>query len=301
VDRLGFRLLAALPVAAVALAGLACEVTVSGGPYSVHEERRFPVTGAPDLRLATFDGSIVVRSWDRNEVLVDVERQASDKARAGAIRVSAAQSGNAVTVEVLGPNNPQAALGFGVRPSARLVVSVPAQTNLVARTGDGSITVERVTGRIDLDSGDGSLRGIELSGSVRARTADGSIHFDRVSGAFDLDSGDGGVRLTGRLQSVRLHTGDGLVEVRATEGSSMTDDWEIDTGDGSLRVELPASFGAMLDARTGDGAVRVRGFGEPPSTGRHRGENRELKLQLGSGGRLLRLRTNSGSISVRTL
>ena len=288
-------------VAAAALFGSACEITVDAGRYSAHEDKRFQVTGTPDLSLATFDGSVEVRSWDRSEVLVEIEKRASDQSQAEAIRVSAEQSGNTITLEVRKPDGPQASLGFRVSPSARIVASVPAHCNLVVRSEDGSIRIERVQGKIDLRSGDGSLTGIDLSGTIRAHTGDGSMRFDNMSGALDLDSGDGGARVSGRLQAVKLKTGDGSVEVRAVDGSVMTDDWEVRTGDGGVRLELPASFGAVLDAETGDGTVRVRGFGEPTSTGREGASRGEMKRQLGSGGKLLRLRSNSGSILVRTI
>ncbi len=297
-----FHWLASLAVVAfAAFAGSACEITVDAGPYSAHEDKRFQVTGTPDLSLMTFDGSIEVRSWDRPEVLVEIEKRASDKTQAEAIRVSAEQSGNTITLQVRKPDGPQASFGFRVSPSARIVASVPAHCNLVVRSEDGSIRIERVEGKIDLNSGDGSLTGIDLTGSVRAHTGDGSMRFDNVKGSLDVDSGDGGARVSGRLQMVRLKTGDGSVEVRAAEGSAMTDDWEIRTGDGGLRLELPPSFGAMLDAETGDGTVHVRGFGEPAAGGKE-GEGRgELRRPLGSGGKLLRLRSNSGTIVIKTL
>jgi hypothetical protein len=288
-------------VAAAALFGSACEITVDAGPYSAHEDKRFQVTGTPDLSLATFDGSVEVRSWDRAEVLVEIQKRASDKTHAEAIRVSAEQSGNKITLEVHKPDGPQAGFAFRVSPSARIVASVPASCNLTVRSEDGSIRIERVQGKIDMRSGDGSLTGIDLTGSVRAHTGDGSMRFDNVSGALDLDSGDGGARVSGRLQSVKLRTGDGSVELRVLDGSAMTDDWEVRTGDGGLRLELPTLFGAVLDAETGDGTVRVRGFGEPASAGREGASRGELKRQLGIGGKLLRLRSNSGSITVKTL
>jgi hypothetical protein len=269
-------------VAAAALFGSACEITVDAGPYSAHEDKRFQVTGTPDVSLTTFDGSVEVRSWDRSEVLVEIEKRASDKAQAEAIRVSAEQTGNTIILEVRKPDGPQARLGFRASPSARIVASVPAHCNLIVRSRDGSIRVERVEGKIDLRSGDGSLTGIDLAGSVRAHTGDGA-------------------RVSGRLQSVKLRTGDGSVEVRVQDGSAMTDDWEVRTGDGGVRLDLPVSFGAVLDAETGDGTVRVRGFGEPTSAAREGASRGELKRQLGSGGKLLRLRSNSGSIVVRTL
>jgi DUF4097 and DUF4098 domain-containing protein YvlB len=287
-------------LAAAVVLGSACEITVDAGPYSAHEEKRFQVAGTPDLSLTTFDGSVEVRSWDRAEVLVEIEKRASDKTVAESIRVSAEQSGKAITIDVKRPDGVQAVFGFRVSPSARIVASVPRHCNLVVRSDDGSIRVERVDGRIALNSRDGSLRGIDLSGTIVARTGDGSMRFEDVSGALDLESGDGGARVSGRLQAVKLKTGDGSVEVRATDGSAMTDEWEIRTGDGGLRLELPDAFNANLDASTSDGSVRVVGFGEPTRAGRDGSSHGDLKRQLGAGGKLLRLRSNSGSITVKT-
>jgi len=287
--------------AAAALLTSACDITVDAGPYSVHEEKRFKVTGTADLSLTTFDGSMEIRSWDRAEVLIEVEKRASDKALAEAITVRAEQSGNTITIEVKKPDGSGPTLGFRVSPSARIVASVPRRCNIVARSEDGSMNIERVDGQIELHTGDGSVKGVDIAGTLRVHTGDGSLRFDDVSGSLDLESGDGGARVSGKLQSLKLKTGDGSVEVRADEGSSMASDWEIRTGDGGLRLELPADFAASLDATTGDGAVRVRGFGEPTTGGRDEEHARELKRPLGSGGKLLRLRSNSGTIVVKTL
>jgi DUF4097 and DUF4098 domain-containing protein YvlB len=286
--------------AAATLLTSACEVTVDAGPYSVHEEKRFAVTGTPELSLSTFDGTIEIRSWDRPEVLIEIVKRAADRTLAEAIKVEAGQSGSAITIDVVQPDGNQPAFGFKVSPSARIVASVPRRCNVVARSGDGSITIERVEGRIELRTGDGSVHGVDVGGELRVHTADGSLRFDDVSGSLDLESGDGGARVSGTLQALTLKTGDGSVDVRAEEGSSMTGDWEIRTGDGGLRLELPANFNANLDASTGDGAVRVRGFGDLTVEGRD-GGSRELKRPLGSGGRRLRLRSESGTITIKTI
>jgi DUF4097 and DUF4098 domain-containing protein YvlB len=291
----GFR-----AVAAAVLLSAACEVTVDSGPYTVHEEKRFRVTGITTLSLTTFDGSLEVRSWDRDEVLIEVEKRGPDKEQAEAIQVRAEQAGSTITIDVKRPDGRQRPFGIKASPSARIVASVPRSCNLVARSGDGSIRVERVTGKIELRTADGGVRGIDLAGSLVVHTGSGSLRFDDVEGTVDLESGDGGARLTGKLQAVRVRTGDGSVEVRADEGSAMSSEWEIRTGDGGLRIELPAGFSANLDASTGDGVVRLRGFGEPDAPGR-RERTSSVQRSLNSGGRVIRLRSDSGSITVKTL
>jgi hypothetical protein len=290
-----------LAVAAAALLASGCEITMDAGPYSVHEEKRFAVTGTPDLSLTTFDGSVEIRSWDRPEVLVQVEKRGADKVMADAIKVRTEQSGTTISVEVKKPDGAGAGFGIRMAPTARIIASVPRHCNIVARSEDGSMTVERVDGTVDLHTGDGSVTGVDITGVLRVHTGDGSLRFDDVSGSLDLESGDGGARVSGTLQALTLKTGDGSVTVRAEEGSSMAADWEVRTGDGGLRLELPAGFGANLDASTGDGSVRVRGFGEPASAGHDEDSRRELKRPLGPGGKRLRLRCDSGTITVKTI
>src|SRR5262245_34927118 len=62
------------------------------------QERRFTVTGTPDVRLATFDGSIVIRGWDRDEVSVEIEKRGHDAQALDDIDIVTDQKGNAVAV-----------------------------------------------------------------------------------------------------------------------------------------------------------------------------------------------------------
>jgi len=286
--------------AAATLLTTACEITVDSGPYSVQEEKRFAVAGTPDLSLTTFDGSVEIRSWDKAEVLIEIEKRAADKTMAEAITVTAEQSGNTISLHVKKPDGLQRTFGFKVSPSARIVASVPRRCNIVARSGDGTIAIERVEGKIELHTDDGSVKGRDVTGTLRVTTGDGSLRFEDVNGSLDLESGDGGARVSGKLQALTLKTGDGSVEVRAEDGSAMTADWEVRTGDGGLRIELPADFDANLDASTGDGSVRVRGFGEPARAGDSDSAG-EMTRTLGAGGKRLRLRSDSGTITVKTL
>jgi hypothetical protein len=296
-----FRVLPILTVAGLAAASAACVVSVDAGRYSTREEKAWPVSGTPDVTVITFDGSVEVRSWDKSEVRIEVEKQAADKALADAIEVKAEQSGNAITLEAKKPAAAQSLFGLKVSPSAKIIATVPRKCNVVVRTGDGSIRVERLEGRLDLNSGDGSLNGVDLIGSIRAHTGDGSISLEDIQGTADVDTGDGSGTVSGRLTGLRLRTGDGTITVRVEEGSSMTDDWELRTGDGSLRVELPEGFAANLDASTGDGRVHVTGFADAAGSAQNEESRNSLKRQLAGGGKLLRLRSGSGSISVKKL
>ena len=273
----------ALPAALAALLVAPGCVDIVGADlnrYVERDEQHFAVSGKPDVTLTTFDGSIEIRPWDKADVQVVVEKRGRDKEDVAAIVVKAEQNGDHIEISVTEPKRDH--IGFNLRfnnRSAKLIVSVPASSDVAAKSGDGSIDIERVAGHVQLRSGDGSIRGRMLGGDVEANTGDGSI------------------RLDGKLTSVRVHTGDGSVTIHADAGSSPGADWDIVTGDGSVTLEVPDGFGAELDAHTGDGGIHTRDLTLSNVSG-NLGKN-SLRGRLGDGGRAVRVRTGDGSITVK--
>jgi DUF4097 and DUF4098 domain-containing protein YvlB len=279
------------------MAPVACSVDVRGSEVSTREEKRFTVAAAQrvDLTLRTFDGTLTVRSWDKNEVFVEIERRAPDQSAAEALVVNQTQDGNKITIEAPSPQE-RRAVNFNNWHSVNFTVTIPRSVALEASTGDGGINVDDLQGTIDLDSGDGRIIASRLDGQLKAHTGDGTIRIDQAAGKVDADSGDGSIEITGRLDELAVRTGDGPVRVEATSGSAMKSDWRITTGDGRIALRLPSDFNASIDASTGDGRVQVDGIDRP--RGGDESERRRVVGQLGSGGATLHLRSGDGSIDV---
>jgi len=293
----------ALLPAALVLGGAAasgCVVNVDTQAEIVREEKRFTVSGTPDLRLATFDGSIEIQSWDRAEILVEIEKRGPTREAVDSLQITSTQDGARIELEVRRPQRESfSGVGFYRSASAKLIVSVPREANVRARSGDGSIQIERVSGRLELRTGDGSIRASDVSGDLIMNTGDGSIAVNGADGRLDVDTGDGGVTVGGRLTRLRVHTGDGSITYRAESESRMLEDWEITTGDGSVTLYLPEGFGAEIDAHTGDGAIRNElRIGSEEVGGREQ-RRRTLRGRIGEGGKLLRIRTGDGTIRLR--
>jgi len=284
-------------VCACFLLAAGCEVTVDSHSQIAREEKRFTVSGAPDVRLTTFDGSIEIRSWDRPDVLVEIEKRGPTKESLDALEIVVDQKGNVIELEVKRPRGESLAqVRFHRSPSARLIVSLPRRTDVRARTGDGSIRVEGLQGRIELRTGDGSIRVADVSGELTFDTGDGSVTVDDAEGRLAVDTGDGGVTVSGKFASLRLRTRDGSITYRAQPGTTMAEDWDISTGDGAISLYLPADLSAEVDAQTGDGGIR----NELRIAGADDGNRRRLHGRLGAaGGRLLKVRTGDGSIRLR--
>jgi hypothetical protein len=274
-------------------------ISAEDGRYLDREEKRFSVEGKPDVKLRTADGSIEIRSWDRPEVLVVVEKRAFARQAASAITVTSSQDANHISVEAKMPVERVFGWFAGGFGNARLIVSLPTESDVQAATGDGSIRLEGVSGVISLRSGDGSIHARDVSGSIAARSGDGSIRLDQVNGTVDANTRDGSISVAGVLSNVHAQSGDGGIGVRAQPGSKADADWDIASGDGGIRVEVPDSFGAELEARTGDGGIHFDGITLSNVTGDFR-RNRKSG-RLGEGGHALRVRTGDGSIVIRRI
>src|SRR5205085_8537123 len=126
-------------VFAASVATAACSVTVDSQTRIQREEKRFTTHGAPTLRLTTFDGSIVVRSWDRSDVAIEIEKRGPTRESLEALEVVAEQDGDAIELEVKKPRTETfSGFGFHRTASAHLVVSLPFRSDVRARTGDGA-------------------------------------------------------------------------------------------------------------------------------------------------------------------
>ncbi|MDE3155075.1 MAG: DUF4097 family beta strand repeat protein [Acidobacteriota bacterium] len=264
--------------------------------YVTREDKTFTVSGTPEVTLNTFDGHIQVRTWDKGQVQVTIERRASTEAEAKAIEVDARQDGNRVTVQVRKPSGDWFSW-FGRSRSASLIVNVPRSTTLSAGTGDGGIDVAGVAGAVSVHSGDGSIDVHDVKGDLDATTGDGSIRIDGLEGALRARSGDGSVHASGKVSAVQVRSGDGSVAVTAEPGSTMVSDWSVATGDGSITLALPADFSAEVDAHTGDGSVSLNGLALKVSGTIKRDT---IRGTLGSGGHQLTLRSGDGSITLNS-
>ena len=235
--------------------------------------KRWSVGPKPELHVAAGDGSVRVMAGDENGIDATVKTRGWSIGENG-VKIMEHQSGNRVDLEV---REPSAHFSFGGR-SLSIELRVPRELVAEIHTGDGSITMQGLHGALRMDTGDGSIHGDDLDGALTGHTGDGSVH---VSGRFDV---------------LQLHTSDGSVEVAVSPGSRVSSDWKVETGDGSVRLELPHDLSANIELLTGDGSIHL----DMPVTVNGLRNEHEIRGKLNSGGPLLRVRTGDGSITVQS-
>ena len=276
-------------------AGLLLGLVAAAAPARADEwSRQYSLKGRPDLHVTTDDGSVRVETGDASHVEARVDT-VGWKIDADGVTVTENQTGDRVDIEV---RVPQRQWGFGgFHRSIKVTLRVPRAADLEVRTGDGSVEVAPVSGRIRVSTGDGSITADGLSGEVRLHTGDGSIRATHLDGRLEADTGDGHMNVEGRFDVIDLRTGDGGIEANVARGSKVAGAWSLRSGDGGITLRLPDDLSADLDAHTGDGSIdldlQVTVSGTISSS--------TVRGKLGAGGPPLRVQTGDGSIHLRRL
>lgn len=228
---------------------------------------------SPTLEIRCDDASLEFTRGSAGQIQVGVITRGIE-IKPGEVEVIESQSGNVVNIYVKYPRGMN--FNFGGHRSVRVTVTAPPELTLRASTGDGSIRAVGIGGDLRLNSGDGSITGSGLDGLLEART------------------GDGSVTVAGRFDALRASSGDGAMDITAENGSKVSSAWNVDTGDGSIRLRIPPDIRADLDARTGDGSMRVD---VPGLTVTSSGDN-DRRGRLNGGGLPLRVRSGDGSVTI---
>jgi hypothetical protein len=251
-------------------------IAISGAALADDWSKTFQISGRPELRVNANDGSVTIRTWDRKEIearVTTVRWKIPSE-----VQVVEHQSGDRVELEVRMPHR-MFTLNFGQRSSIQVELRVPREIRSDIRTGDGSIIAENLRGETRLSTGDGRIEATSLDGTLDAQT------------------GDGRIVIRGRFDMLNLHTGDGSIEAEVNNGSRITSEWSVRTGDGHVTLRLPATLSADLDVHTGDGHIQS----DLPVTVSGSRSEHELRGKLNAGGPPLIVRTNDGSIRLERM
>lgn len=221
------------------------------------------------FQLDTKIGRISISTWEKNEVLAQVE--GIGKGEDDLLRMT--QSGNTIQIECTVQRKKQSGIHF--------VISIPSEFNLDVKTGAGSITIGEKQ---------------SITGKIKARTGAGMIDVGRVRGSIDLQSGGGEIAIGDVQGDANVTTGGGNVECE-----SISADAEIRTGGGNVHIK---SVGMSLKCDVGGGSITVDEVGSSASVHTGGGNIKLGKVssdaQMNAGGGNIQLNGGSGDVHART-
>ncbi len=257
----------------VILGGLVCSLAVL--PARADDwSKTYTLTGKPDLRVDTSDADIRVSTWEQKTIEAKVTTSGYKIGENG-IRIEEHQTGDTVEIDVRYPRH-GVTIGWS-NHSVQINIHMPRE------------------GRVDLRTGDGKIELANFKGEMLLHTGDGSEEIDGVDGKLRAVTGDGHISANGRFDELDLKTGDGRLDARATTGSALAMGWRLESGDGTVTLEVPASLAADVDLHTGDGHIDL----DMPVTTEGKMREGEIRGKLNGGGNLLVIHTGDGSIRLR--
>jgi hypothetical protein len=124
--------------------------------------------------------------------------------------------------------------------------------SLRLRTANGDVSVGSSAGHVDLQSANGTIRIQEINGTAVIKTAKGGITVGEATGDLRLATAAGAISVDRALAGVEAKTGSANVRIGEVVHGRIT----LATGAGRLEIGVREGTAALLDLRSGHGAVR---------------------------------------------
>jgi hypothetical protein len=231
---------------------------------SAQESKTFTVSGSPRVNVQTFDGSVQVHGWDKNEVMYTATSRADDDEALKQININTEQSGSVISLVASADNEHSGSVQFEVW--------VPRQSSVHVSSDDGSLRLDGVSGDLTLRTGDGSIQVNDGGGTLQLNTGDGSIQVHKFDGQLDARTGDGSIGLDGNFNALSARTGDGAISLTVPANSNFTVETNAEgdvTNEGLTLTEDIApskrvkrwrvgNGGKVFVLNTGDGRITLR-------------------------------------------
>jgi len=269
---------------------------LSGLPWSerAEEQETLRLDAPPGrlVRVQNANGRIRVVGEDRSDIEVvatKVGRAESDEAAAALlreIRVLCEPAGEALEVEVDVPRR------WNRRGHAHLEVRVPRGTNVEVSTSNGKICVENLRGAVRAHSSNGSVDVSSVVGNIDVRASNAKVSCSCTQGHLVARSSNGKIEIDQHRGSIDASTSNGLI--RASLDDLGEEGVQLATSNGRIVLDLPEHVDADVDIRVDNGVIR----NERELCPKGRETNGRVAGRLGLGGKLIKLRTSNGSISV---
>jgi uncharacterized iron-regulated membrane protein len=219
-------------IVAVILGGLS--IVSLAFTKTVTETKTFAVGNQPTLILNDGNGSVHVERGPADQITI-VAHKHFPSYQSDELQVQYKQDSASNTVTVSTDENGFSLFSFPIW--ANFDVTIPSQTNMNIKTGNGSVDVHDISGQIALSSGNGSVTASTISGQMTMHSGNGSITItgSQASGASTFEDGNGSIDFTGSLDRNGTYV--------------------FTTGNGSIDLTLPANASFHVQATTGNGST----------------------------------------------
>ncbi|HEX8276171.1 MAG TPA: DUF4097 family beta strand repeat-containing protein [Longimicrobiaceae bacterium] len=272
-----------------------------GGGTEAAAQTRAEASRSGTVAVRADDGRVRVMGWSRAEVSASASGRGDGEDEP--VRV-VRERGGVTAVRVRGHGDVE--------------VRVPAGSRVVVKTRSGDITVQGVTGALDLESTSGRFRvagtprmvtveglsgDVEVTGTtetLRVKTVSGDVRVPRAQGFVEAASISGDVQVTGQgLRRATLRSTSG----RAVYAGSVPRDGSLhlESTSGIVELRVPAGIAADWDLSSLGGGQIESALGPRPARQYGSPGVSTLRFSSGEGGAEITARTVTGVILIKKL
>lgn len=247
--------------------------------------KSFKVSKGGKLVVDINPGDIIIKTWDKDELLVKTKGLEEDDKE----YLELTQSGNTIKISFDS--------GWGWSEKLRFYVNLPKQFNVDCETSGGDIIFQNdLDGEVNLHTAGGDIELMNILGKSRINTSGG-----------DITIGDVGADLRANTSGGDIETGNisGQAEIKTMGGSidieDVTSDLEVVTYGGDIRI---GQIGGNANIETYGGDIRIKEVSGSVDANTY-GGNINLKgasgeVEVSTAGGNLTLYDITGSVKAKT-
>jgi len=230
----------------IALLGLLSAGLLHAETFRDAYAQTHPLDAHGMIRIDNTNGAIVIKTWDRPEVSVEVEKRASSEDYLKEIDVAIDSDPHSLSIKTRFPSHPLSWLRNwgGNQAEVHLVLMVPASVDLNDITlVNGSITIDGVHGAIDVHTINGGIHATGVGDHADLSTVNGTIHAE--------------VTALGSSGHLHLSTINGSISVLLAKDAGAT--FRASTVNGSTSCEFPIRLTESSHRRGMNGVIGAGG------------------------------------------
>ncbi|HKD06135.1 MAG TPA: DUF4097 family beta strand repeat-containing protein [Bryobacteraceae bacterium] len=182
----------------------------------------------------------------------------------------------------------------------RAMVQSQGESDGEARATGAQVFVRTAGGTVQSDGPSGKSWSVSYeifvprTTPLTLSTHNGGISISSVESAIEFHAQNGGISLKDVGGNVHGDTVNGGISVTLSGNAWRGQGLDVSTSNGGVSVHLPQQYSAVLDTATVNGGMSVKG---PNVVSLVRGD-RHYSTTLGSGGAVIRIRTQNGGVSI---
>ena len=172
-------------------------------------------------------------------------------------------------------------------------VSIPQEYDVNLNTRIDDISVNGVTGELQISTSTGDIDVIDVNGPTQVHSSTGDLRLEKIIGAISGGSSTGDITMSNCQGSITVKSSTG--DIRMNMPTQLRHSWNMQTSTGDIVLTLTSNLAANIDVKTSVGDI-LTDFRVLTTAM----QKKRLRGTINGGGQLLKLQTSTGDIRLKS-